>query len=586
MKETSDGNSTQNGLDDTGEVGPGHLQPIHHSSASFPFHRQMAPSPDTIIPTRVPEQLGRHKSQGQKLEIITEDSADPAGSSAFLKDKMSNAREANPNSRRGQTIKEPVSPDTSSVIPKDEVIIRLNSSETQSNHWSSSTIKESRQRWVQAFACSLFFMNNWGLSSSFGVYQAYYQLPNASPSLSTQGHSPSTISWIGTTQAALTLIIGILSGPLFDKGFFYCIIVPASALMSGTFMALSVSTKYWHILLAQGVLQGVCSGMLYIPSIAIIPHYFNDRERGRALGLVTAGAPIGGMVYPIVFRSLIERHGFAWATRIVGFIVLGTLGGACLLLKPIVRPKEQVSLRSVGNMVKDAPYLSFLAAAFLLFCAMLVPYVFCATYSVTVIDGISMTTFYEDSDARNISLDAANSLSAVRDRAFYTVIILNGANFFGRLVPASLSDLGFPSEIMLGISTLVMGVLSFLWILITTRAWYTAFLVAYGFASGTLSTLPPIALRDLRPNTNLFATSIGIVYLCAGLGILVGTPVAALLNKYSSVSYPYLASQVWVGGFMFTGTVCVFYSGIYIQRRRRSRFVSNIGLFAIESPPT
>lgn len=31
--------------------------------------------------------------------------------------------------------------------------------------------------WIQVLGCSLVFMNNWGLACSFGVYQAYYQLP-------------------------------------------------------------------------------------------------------------------------------------------------------------------------------------------------------------------------------------------------------------------------------------------------------------------------------------------------------------------------------------------------------------------------
>ncbi|KAF4546884.1 Aspyridones efflux protein-like protein 4 [Elsinoe fawcettii] len=463
------------------------------------------------------------------------------------------------------------------------------------DHLIMACLEARRGRWTQVLAGSLVFMNNWGLASSFGVFQAYYLSPIASPSLSAQGYKPFDIAWIGTTQASLTLIVGILSGPLFDKGYFYLIIGPASLLFSVSFMLLSVSTKYWHILLLQGILQGICSGMLYIPSISMIRRHFASSRRGTALGLVTAGASIGGMVYPIVFRFLIEQKGFAWSTRIMGFIVLGTLGIACSLMKPAARSEDRArkgdDRSALLSMMKDPPYLTFLAAAFLLFCGMLVPYVFCATYSVTVVDGVPGDLFYAGprADTSDPTRSSSNDdLAQVRDRAFYTVVILNAANFFGRVIPAMLSDKDrVKPEIMLGISTVMMGILGFCWIPIKTREPYIAFLVLYGLSSGTLSTLPPIALPHLCPNVDIFATSLGIVYLCAGLGVLVGTPVAALLDNQSPSSYPYLASQIWTGGCMLLGTVFVTHSGYHIYRNRNEILVTKgtIRMIPIESPP-
>ncbi|KAF4546938.1 Aspyridones efflux protein-like protein 1 [Elsinoe fawcettii] len=448
------------------------------------------------------------------------------------------------------------------------------------------------KRWLQVLAGALIFMNNWGLPSSFGVYFAYYQLPTSLPSLSSQGNSPSQISWIGTTQASLTLLVGIVSGPLFDKGHFYKVVIPASLFLGLSFVFLSFCTKYWSILLIQGILQGVCSGMLYIPSISVVRNHFANDKRGTALGLVTAGAPIGGMLYPIIFRFLLQRHGFAWSTRIVGFISLGTLALACLLMKftgqknqSATRPINVISLKA---MMRSPPYLSFLAAGFLLFCAMLVPYVLCATYSVNVVDGIPTSVFYgEQEAAANVDIPPSRiaDVGKVRDRAFYTVVIVNGANLFGRIIPAALTDLGWPAEILLGTSTVLMGSLGLAWIPAKSRGSYTAFLVLYGFCSGTLSTLPPIALPPLCPEPSLYSTSLGIVYLCAGFGVLFGTPVAALLNNHSPASFPYLAVQVWTGGFMLLGTLFVAYSGYHIGKLRKSVVESGIELGSTQSPP-
>jgi MFS family permease len=74
-------------------------------------------------------------------------------------------------------------------------------------------------------------------------------------------------------------------------------------------MMLSLSTEYYQIMLSQGVLRGLCSGLLYIPSVALMPLYFKDR-RGLALGLATSGGSIGGAIYPIVFRRLLTEVRF------------------------------------------------------------------------------------------------------------------------------------------------------------------------------------------------------------------------------------------------------------------------------------
>ena len=76
--------------------------------------------------------------------------------------------------------------------------------------------------WFQVLASFLINMNTYGFANTFGAYQAFYKIGPLS------GYSEFTISWIGTIQAALLLIIGAVSGPLFDKGHFKPMIIIAS----------------------------------------------------------------------------------------------------------------------------------------------------------------------------------------------------------------------------------------------------------------------------------------------------------------------------------------------------------------------
>ncbi|KAF4547076.1 Aspyridones efflux protein-like protein 2 [Elsinoe fawcettii] len=414
--------------------------------------------------------------------------------------------------------------------------------------------------WLQVVGCALVFMNNWGLACSFGVYQAYYQLPTSSPNL--VGRSPSSISWIGTTQAALTLIVGVASGPLFDRGFFFQTLVIASLLMCFSFMMLSLSTQYYQILLTQGILQGIAAGLLYIPSVAQIPQYFTTK-RGTALGLVTAGGPLGGIIYPILFRSLITHHSFATATRVLGFVALATLSLSWLLIKPL-RLRNAVQKKLLDpSILHDVPYLSFIAASFLLFCGMMSPYILSATYSFVQIDRLSPSALVSPSPA------IVATVSESRDTAFYTVAIINAANFLGRALPAAASDYGLPGEYVLPVCTLALSALGFAWIAVRERASYYVFLVLYGFFSGGVASLPAVVLPYICPAMEVFATRLGLIYCAAGLGVLIGTPVGTAIDGLmEGRGDRFLGSQVWVGATMAVGLVFVVYTCYFVRRNR------------------
>lgn len=185
-----------------------------------------------------------------------------------------------------------------------------------------------RVAWLQVLASFLVNLNDWGLVSSFGIFQAFY----ASDVLVKK--SSLSIAWMGTTQGALLLLVGDFSGPFFDKGHFRSILVGAGLLMVFALIMLSLSTEHYQVILTQGILVGICCGLLYIPSVALMPLYFKDR-RGLALGLATSGASIGGVIYPIVFRRLLNELGFAWATRVIALIALVTLAVAAIITRPL-----------------------------------------------------------------------------------------------------------------------------------------------------------------------------------------------------------------------------------------------------------
>ena len=60
-------------------------------------------------------------------------------------------------------------------------------------------------------------------------------------------------------------------------------------------MMLSLSAKYYQIILSQGICLGIGSGILYVPSLALVAASFTTK-RPLAVTLVTAGSSIGMII--------------------------------------------------------------------------------------------------------------------------------------------------------------------------------------------------------------------------------------------------------------------------------------------------
>ncbi|KAH0012615.1 MFS general substrate transporter, partial [Aureobasidium melanogenum] len=101
--------------------------------------------------------------------------------------------------------------------------------------------------WLQVLGAWVLFFNSWGIINTFGAYQTYYETGILSSS------SPSDISWIGSVQAFLLMLVGALTGPIYDAGYFRALLAVGSFGVVFGFMMLSLAKTYWQVILAQGV---------------------------------------------------------------------------------------------------------------------------------------------------------------------------------------------------------------------------------------------------------------------------------------------------------------------------------------------
>lgn len=185
-----------------------------------------------------------------------------------------------------------------------------------------------------------------------GVFQTYYQQTILSK------YSPSTISWIFALQLSLMWLPGPLFGRILDTYGPRPIIVPCSILCVLSLCMTSLSTKYFQIILSQGLGFGIGAGGIFTVGIVCAGQWF-ERRRGLALGIVTSGSSLGkshlsitctefrsllprlgGVIFPLFVNKVMESVGFYSAIRYTALLVGILLAIACCLVTARFPPKS------------------------------------------------------------------------------------------------------------------------------------------------------------------------------------------------------------------------------------------------------
>lgn len=297
------------------------------------------------------------------------------------------------------------------------------------------------------------------------------------------------------------MMIGVITGPLFDAGYFRSLIIFAAFLLPFGLMMTSLATKYWQLILSQGICVGLAAGCLFVPSVAILPQYFR-RKRGLANGLAASGSSIGGVIYPIMFDQLQKKVGVAWATRALGFVCFGTICISISIMRSRFQPKEKRKLYQFSAL-KEPAFTVFAIAMFMGFL------------------GFYNFLFYVQSYAIETGIVDANL-------GFYLLSMLNAASALGRITPNFLADHVGPLN-MLTPAVTITATLAFVWIGVHTVPGIIILAVFYGFFSGGFVSLPPVVMASMTPDVRDLGTRLGMVFAITSIGLLIGTPIGGAI---------------------------------------------------------
>jgi len=359
--------------------------------------------------------------------------------------------------------------------------------------------------WSQVFVSFLLVVNGFGYFSAFGLFQSHW--------VDVLHAAPSDIAWVGSLSLFLLFLLGSISGPLMDRGHFRSLLIIGCGFQVLGALSTSGVTKYWQLILAQGLVQGIGNGFLFTPCVALVSVYFT-KKRAFALSLAACGAPFGGIIFPLMARQLTPQIGYPWTIRIFGFLMLFNSILILLLGRPRKFKKDKRPLLD-PRAFREPVYLSFSVGIFFTLWGLYIAYFYTQTFGRSVV-GIS------ESDSLTL------------------IMVLNAVGIPGRVIPAFVADRFFgPFNTMLPFVA-GCGIMMLAWMRVDSPGGFYAWISLYGVCSNAVQTLFPSTTASLVVDPSKMGQRVGMVFSVASLACLTGPPLAGVLIGVGHGDYKFM----------------------------------------------
>ncbi|KAG1768546.1 major facilitator superfamily domain-containing protein [Suillus occidentalis] len=390
--------------------------------------------------------------------------------------------------------------------------------------------------WSTAFGSFLILFCGWGYTTSFGVYEDFYTQHYLT------NESSYAISSIGSFNAFLGTAVSLIAGLLYDRGYFYHLVITGSLLQSVSLFMLSFAKpdQYYQVFLTQGLGSGIALGLLYIPSLAVVSHYFK-RKRTLVMTFVILGSSLGAIIHPIMLNNILNGHlGFANGVRASAGMVSALLLIACLCMRtrldPPTIPVNYIT--AAKKCLLDVPFLFALAGAFLMQIGFYYPLFF-------------------------LQLDSIQHGVSVKF-SFYSLVILNVSSCTGRAASGYIAGfIGVPK--MTIIAAISSGLIILGTIGLGSLSSVVILGVLYGASSGVYNAMLAPLMATLAPSPSELGGWMGIFFFVGGLGSLIGTPIAgALLTS----NYTWWKPALFAGVTSLAGAVMYIFMGMKVRRNK------------------
>lgn len=247
-------------------------------------------------------------------------------------------------------------------------------------------------------------------------------------------------------------------------------------------------------------------------------------RRAFATGIAATGGSAGGIIFPLMLKSLFARVGWAWAMRSLGFVFLFTCAIANLLIRSRLPPAQNASPHPDIHIFRNIPFLLTTIGIFMLEFALFIPITYSSLYALHQGYGEAF--------------------------AFEILPILNAGSVLGRALPAYWADIVGPNN-----ANMAMVVVSTVAVLAVwtpgghSIGGFVAFALLFGFASGSNISLIPVCIGRLCKTQN-YGRYYATCYTVVSVACLINLPIAGNILVANGGQYwglQVLTGLVYVG---------------------------------------
>ncbi|KAK2778928.1 MFS monocarboxylate [Colletotrichum kahawae] len=434
---------------------------------------------------------------------------------------------------------------------------RDNNARVEEQAETQEEIKQTKARYTLILIAA--FMINFivgGLLFGYGVYQALYETMIQEESSPFAGASYAEIDLIGSVSVSV-MMMGAPFVVAWVKNSGPKLAICTGGILFGLAHVLaSFGTALWHFEMSQGLLLGIGCSLSFLPSVTVAPTWF-DKHRGLAVGFVSAGTGVGGLVWAPAITAAVKAIGFRSTLRMTGALsaFLIVLSGLSLSWEPSMaahlREEKAKDAHRKGiwriplptwETAKQRKFVAQVLGTFFQSAAYYTPVFFTVSYAKTL--------GFSDSDGANLTA------------------VANACNAIGKIGVGFVADrIGRLNSFFL--TTLLSAVVTLgLWVSSTlsgehdehsARGLFIAFTVLYGLFASAYVSLFTTSLVELFGMRELPRVA-GVMFMAQGIASMIGTPVAGVLirgNEATKTSEDYLGMAVLVGGLMFAAAASV-----------------------------
>lgn len=319
--------------------------------------------------------------------------------------------------------------------------------------------------------------------------------------------------------------MGLVSGRLYDLGYFYHLLIGGSLLQAFSLFMLSLAKpgQYYQVFLAQGVCSGCAAGLLFVPTMAVLSQHFKN-HLAPVMSLVMSGSCLGATIHPIMLNYLLNGPlGFSNSVRASAGFISGLLLLACLLMRTRSSPSHSATslIFAATKCAHDSAYLLGTAGLFF--------YMLWYYYPL----------FYLQLDSQSHGVNETFS--------FYSLVIMNASSLVAQFTSGILVR-KVRQDTLLIVAGIGCTVLLFSMAWIKTLPGFVVIGVLYGLFSGSALAMWGPIMALLTPDHSELGVRMGISSAVMALGGLIGSPISGALLT---------SNYIWWRGAVFTGTMAL-----------------------------